>query len=140
MDKITQRTRTALHIERMPHGGYVVSEAHRDYCSYAQQLAACTDIDDALAFIKDELGEPEIVAKLTDADAAKLKDEMGRTPGNTIPIQLTEAERAALAREKTKPAEVFHACPHCGIPEGIVRDERCTGACTTGRKPYGGVV
>lgn len=58
---LTDTKPTALKIRRLPHGGYLVSKVGSQ--AYTQdELFACTDIDDALAFIKDEIGEPEKVA------------------------------------------------------------------------------
>jgi hypothetical protein len=93
-------TPTALKIRRLPHGGYLVSKVGSQ--AYTQdELFACADIDDALGFIKDQIGEPE---------KAEAK------PAN--------------------PIKILRACPHCGIPEGSIRDERCTGICG-GAKPLG---
>jgi len=57
--------RATLKIERLPRGGYVVS-THSGQPYMQEALFACSDIDDALAFIKDELGEPEKTVKITD--------------------------------------------------------------------------
>jgi hypothetical protein len=49
---------TALRIEKLPRGGYAVFKSY-SLDSYNCPLAGFSDIDDALAFIKNELGEPE---------------------------------------------------------------------------------
>lgn len=49
---------TALRIEKLPRGGYAVLTSYPPD-SYNCALAAFSDIDDALAFIKDEFDEPE---------------------------------------------------------------------------------
>jgi hypothetical protein len=92
---------SALRIERAPRGGFFVVKP--DGRIPEGPVFACTDIDGALGFIKDEL-DPKIPAP----------------EGIVGAVKWTEGEANAVHPQR---------CPHCGIPEGHVVDDRCTAAC-----------
>jgi hypothetical protein len=56
---------SALNIDRMPEGGFVVTDAgwRNDPSRYCPPLFACTDIGEALRFIRDKLA-PAVGAQI----------------------------------------------------------------------------
>jgi hypothetical protein len=100
-------TPTALRIERLPHGGYVVTDQPGRDC-FVAQLFASSEIDGALGFIKGQL-EPRFVAS----------------------VGLSEEDlKAAVVRPDGVVAVTKNGqCPHCGLEDGLVDDGRCIGDC-----------
>lgn len=79
-------TPTALKIRRLPHGGYLVSKVGSQ--AYTQdELFACADLDDALGFIKDQIGEPEKAeAKAYHREKAEARIEAARHGGAAVGV------------------------------------------------------
>ncbi|WP_316205752.1 hypothetical protein [Bradyrhizobium sp. SZCCHNS1012] len=112
----------AFKIERAPRGGFLVTRSiSSDYGRMAEgPLFACTDIDDALGFIKYEL-EPAPVNKVEAPAHISING-----------MQWTEAEAKAIRTEEWLRNK---CCPHCGIPENHLVDDRCTRACMPAAAP-----
>ncbi|MFT0875115.1 hypothetical protein VRZ08_01035 [Rhodopseudomonas sp. G2_2311] len=51
-----------LRIETMPHGGFIITEAHQRTGDYCASLFACTSIGEALDFIRARLAPDERAA------------------------------------------------------------------------------
>jgi hypothetical protein len=94
-------------IERAIHGGFIVSRtAANDYSRIPEgPIFACTSINEALGFIKAQLEPRPIIASEGLSEGEHIK------PDGVVRLK--------------KNGE----CRHCGIPDGHLRDSRCTGAC-----------
>ena len=77
---MAENKHTILRIEKLPRGGYAVLTSYPPD-SYNCALAAFSEIDAALAFIKEELGEPQKV----EAKPSIVTAEVNETVKETFP-------------------------------------------------------
>lgn len=125
---MAENKHTILRIEKLPRGGYAVLTSYPpDFCNCA--LAAFSEIDDALAFIKDELDGPE---KVGESPMCNCSARPGQLHTRWCPMFLSGGERkvpkekveakptivTADVTEKVK--ETFPPLPERGRYRGIV--------------------
>ncbi|WP_316159662.1 hypothetical protein [Bradyrhizobium sp. SZCCHNRI3042] len=131
---------TALRIERAPRGGFFVMKPPTDYARISEgPVFACTDIDDALGFIRDEL-DPQPQGTVGAIKWTEGMEPNAVQPGSPEPLVLdrqgflADALRSSDATFNGTAPALKKACPHCGIAEGEIVDNRCTAACTGGMR------
>lgn len=69
---MTNLAPTSLVIHKMSDGGYTVGEEIRGDRFYSGPLFACSEIGEALAFIKKTLNPPTVTVSKVDADMANV--------------------------------------------------------------------